>query len=77
MPLTAGEKLGPYEILAMIGKGGMGEVPASFVANRRYQILMGKNSFRVETAYSNFKRFDVESTITVSDPATSSQGGKR
>jgi eukaryotic-like serine/threonine-protein kinase len=26
MPLTAGDKLGPYEILAMIGKGGMGEV---------------------------------------------------
>jgi Tol biopolymer transport system component/predicted Ser/Thr protein kinase len=26
MPLTAGDRLGPYEILAMIGKGGMGEV---------------------------------------------------
>src|SRR5450755_812333 len=26
MPLTAGDKLGPYEILAPIGKGGMGEV---------------------------------------------------
>ena len=26
MPLTAGTKLGPYEILAPIGKGGMGEV---------------------------------------------------
>src|SRR5580658_8787212 len=26
MPLAAGTKLGPYEILAPIGKGGMGEV---------------------------------------------------
>src|SRR5437764_15248450 len=26
MPLSAGEKLGPYEILSAIGAGGMGEV---------------------------------------------------
>jgi len=26
MPLTAGERLGPYEIISLIGKGGMGEV---------------------------------------------------
>jgi serine/threonine protein kinase len=26
MPLSAGKKRGPYEILAPIGKGGMGEV---------------------------------------------------
>src|SRR5690349_5921051 len=26
MPLSAGDRLGPYEILAMIGEGGMGEV---------------------------------------------------
>jgi hypothetical protein len=26
MPLAAGERLGPYEILGFIGAGGMGEV---------------------------------------------------
>ena len=26
MPLSVGEKLGPYEILNLIGAGGMGEV---------------------------------------------------
>jgi serine/threonine protein kinase len=26
MPLSVGEKLGPYEILGLVGKGGMGEV---------------------------------------------------
>src|SRR5215472_18505733 len=26
MPLSAGTKLGPYEILALVGAGGMGEV---------------------------------------------------
>ena len=26
MPLSAGEKLGPYEIVSAIGAGGMGEV---------------------------------------------------
>src|ERR1041384_710825 len=26
MPLKAGDKLGPYEIISLIGKGGMGEV---------------------------------------------------
>jgi len=28
MPLTAGPRLGPYEILAPLGVGGMGEIHA-------------------------------------------------
>jgi hypothetical protein len=30
MPLAPGDKLGPYECVAIIGKGGMGEVWKSF-----------------------------------------------
>jgi eukaryotic-like serine/threonine-protein kinase len=26
MPLSVGDRLGPYEVVALIGKGGMGEV---------------------------------------------------
>ena len=29
MPLAAGTKLGPYEIIAPLGSGGMGEVRAA------------------------------------------------
>jgi len=26
MPLSAGDKLGPHEVLSLLGKGGMGEM---------------------------------------------------
>jgi hypothetical protein len=35
MPLSAGTKLGPYEILAPIGAGGMGEVYTDTRLSRR------------------------------------------
>jgi hypothetical protein len=38
MPLSAGDKLGPYEILAPIGAGGMGEVYRAHELQREQQL---------------------------------------
>ncbi len=43
MPLSPGEKLGPYKILAPIGAGGMGEVWKGIVAIKR---LKGEHTVR-------------------------------
>jgi serine/threonine protein kinase len=47
MPLTAGDKLGPYEILAPIGAGGMGEVyrARDTRLNRDVAIKISKDQF--------------------------------
>src|SRR5258708_27494918 len=47
MPLAAGEKLGPYEILAPIGAGGMGEVlkARDTRLNRNVAIKFSKEKF--------------------------------
>jgi serine/threonine protein kinase len=54
MPLTAGVRLGPYEILALIGKGGMGEV------YRAHDPRMGRNVAIKISAESFSERFDSE-----------------
>ena len=36
MPLSAGDKLGPYEILTLLGAGGMGEVFKAQGLSARY-----------------------------------------
>jgi serine/threonine protein kinase len=48
MPLSAGDKLGPYKILAAIGAGGMGEVYRAEDArlNRTVAIKVSSAQFR-------------------------------
>src|SRR3984885_14716781 len=47
MPLSAGDKLGPYEILAPIGAGGMGEVwkARDTRLNRTVAVKVSKKQF--------------------------------
>jgi serine/threonine protein kinase len=40
MGLSAGDKLGPYEIVAPIGKGGMGEVYRARDANLKREVAL-------------------------------------
>ena len=58
MPLQPGEKLGPYEILAPIGKGGMGEVYRARDPrlNRDVAIKVLPQAFATDAARERFKR---------------------
>jgi serine/threonine protein kinase len=47
MPLSAGDKLGPYEILASIGAGGMGQVYQDARLNRDVAIKVSGAQFSV------------------------------
>jgi tetratricopeptide (TPR) repeat protein len=58
MPLSAGDRLGPYEILAPIGKGGMGEVYRARDPrlNREVAIKVLPQAFATDAARERFKR---------------------
>jgi len=58
MPLQPGDKLGPYEILAPIGKGGMGEVYRARDPrlNRDVAIKVLPQAFATEVARERFQR---------------------
>jgi eukaryotic-like serine/threonine-protein kinase len=58
MPLSAGDKLGPYEILAPIGKGGMGEVykARDTRLHRDIAIKVLPQAFASEAARERFQR---------------------
>src|SRR5438105_12273670 len=57
MPLSAGEKLGPYEILAFIGKGGMGEVWKAYDPRLKRDVAI-----KVSAAQFS-ERFEREATV--------------
>src|SRR5580658_1244167 len=58
MPLAVGDRLGPYEILAPIGKGGMGEVykARDTRLHRDVAIKVLPQSFATEAARERFQR---------------------
>jgi serine/threonine protein kinase len=58
MPCSAGERLGPYEILAPIGKGGMGEVykARDTRLQRDVAIKVLPQAFATEAARERFQR---------------------
>src|SRR6202166_3244840 len=58
MPLSAGEHLGPYEILAPIGAGGMGEVyrARDSPLHREVAVKVLPQSFATEAARERFQR---------------------
>jgi eukaryotic-like serine/threonine-protein kinase len=54
MPLETGSKLGPYEVVALIGKGGMGEV------YRAHDARLGRDVALKVSADHFSERFDRE-----------------
>lgn len=58
MPLTAGTRLGPYEIGAQIGMGGMGEVYRAIDTNLGRQIAIKVLPEAFATDAERLARFD-------------------
>src|SRR5438105_12285657 len=58
MPLSIGQRLGPYEILALIGTGGMGEVykGRDTRLDREVAVKVLPESFATDAARERFQR---------------------
>jgi eukaryotic-like serine/threonine-protein kinase len=56
MPLSNGDRLGPYEILALIGQGGMGEVYRAHDARLRRDVAIKVSSQRFDERFEREAR---------------------
>jgi serine/threonine protein kinase len=62
MPLAAGAKLGPYEILAPIGAGGMGEVYRAHDTKLKHDVAANRAAQFVDISV----KFDTFPPIVIS-----------
>ena len=60
MPLSAGDKLGPYEILAPIGAGGMGEVYRAQDTRLKREVALKVLPAEVSRDHERRQRFEQE-----------------
>src|ERR1700747_1279351 len=60
MPLTSGSKLGPYEILAPLGAGGMGEVYRARDTRLKREVAVKVLSAAMASDADRRKRFEQE-----------------
>ena len=63
MPLTPGTRLGPYEILMLIGSGGMGEVYRATDTNLKRQVAIKVLPQTVAADPERLARFQREAEV--------------
>ena len=66
MPLTAGARLGPYEVLAQIGAGGMGEVYRATDTNLKRTVAIKVLPDALASSAERLARFQREAEVLAS-----------
>jgi len=74
MPLSVGDRLGPYEILAPIGAGGMGEVYKARDTRLGRDVAVKISAGQLTAPKSLLKNSCTYRSLTDSEPRTSVSG---